>query len=108
MRFLRYLDSTSKEKAKYEKELLWKHLDNPPSWKDIKHLDLEDDDTIYATTSTDENGSDDGYIVSVIRWVEESDGEWQERLADMKESEDRAKERRRQSYLRLKAEFENE
>ena len=52
--------------------------------------------------------NDNCYCICVTRWVEETDGEWQERLADMKESEDRAKERRRQSYLRLKAEFENE
>ena len=103
---VRYANSTSKEKTTYEKELFWTHIDNPPSWKDIKHLELEDDDTIFATTSTDENGSDDGYIVSVVRWVEETDEEWQERLSDMKESEDRAKERRLQSYLKLKAEFE--
>jgi len=104
MKFLRYLNSTSQEKTTYETELICMFIDEAPVWKDIKHIEFEDDDMIQMNWSE----HDDCYCVRVVRWVEETDEEWQERLADMKESEDRAKERRRQSYLRLKIEFENE
>ena len=104
MRFLRYKDNTSKEKTMYERELTCIFTDNTPTWKDIKHIDFKDDDMIQMNWGENDNC----YCVCVTRWVEETDEEWQERLADMKKSEESAKERRRQSYLRLKAEFENE
>jgi hypothetical protein len=104
MEYKRYLDSMSKEKTTYEKELICMFIDEPPVWKDIKHIELEDDDMIQM--SWDEH--DDCYCVRVVRWIEETDEEYQERLQYMSESENRAKERRRQHYLKLKAEFENE
>lgn len=104
MTYKRYLDSTSKEKTTYEHELICIFTNEIPTWKDVKHIEFEDDDILQM--SWDEG--DDGYCIRVTRWVKETDEEWQERLEDMKESENKAKERRHQSYLRLKAEFEND
>jgi hypothetical protein len=104
MGYKRYLDSTSKEKTTYEKELISMFTNELPSWKDIKHIEFQDDDIIQMSWDEDDNC----YCVFVSRWIEETDEEYQERLQHMKDWEDSAKERRRQNYLRLKAEFENE
>jgi hypothetical protein len=74
----------------------------PPVWKDIKHIEFKDDDMIQMNWNED----DDCYCICVKRWIEETDEEWQERLEDMKQSEESSKQRRLQNYLRLKAEFE--
>ena len=102
MRFLRYKNSASQDKTTYEKDIFWGSFANMPTWKHIKHIEFQDDDMIQMNY----DDRDDCYCVSVVRWIEETDEEWQERLADMKESEDRVKENRRQRYLRLKKEFE--
>ena len=104
MRFLRHSNNTSKEKTTYEHELICVFTDEMPTWKDVKHIEFEDDDILQM--SWDER--DECYCICVTRWIEETDEEWQERLEWLKRSEESAKEKRRQSYLRLKAEFENE
>ena len=43
----------------------------------------------------------------IIRMVEETDEQFGKRIAKMKQDDIWAKERRRESYLRLKEEFEN-
>jgi hypothetical protein len=43
---MNYKDYMSKEKTLIKKDIFWKSFDNQPTWKDIKHLDLQDDDEI--------------------------------------------------------------
>jgi hypothetical protein len=104
----RYLEPQSKEKTKYEKEIFWTVTDEPPTWKDIKHLDLQDDDIIAMYEDADENGNENGYIISVVRWVKETDQEFQKRLQDIEDSKKRVLKMQYDTYLKLKEKFENE
>jgi len=99
----------STEKTLVKKEVFWKEQDNQPTWKDIKHVEFQDDDKIqitYDDYSDDHN--DDGWIISVERWVEETDEQFAKRLKEIEDNKERLKKMRYESYLKLKAEFENE
>ena len=45
----RYLDERSPNKTKYELELFEQSFGTAPTWKDIKHIDFQDDDVIFAS-----------------------------------------------------------
>jgi hypothetical protein len=100
------------EKIKVKKTVFNKRQDKPFTWKDIKDFKFEDDDVIrieYIKSYYSENNSYDAhYMVEVIRIVEETDEQLQERIEYNEREDKRAKERRYLSYLRLKEEFENE
>ena len=83
--------------------------DRPMTWGDIKHIQFEDDDIIYSSWVEDDNFEFHGYYHGEItRMVEETDEQFAKRLADVERGKAWAKEKRRENYLKLKAEFENE
>ena len=85
----------------------------PFTWKDIKDFNFEDDDIIeMGYVAPWENGPDnsggDHYHISITRQRLETDDEYQRRLKrEVKEAEE-LKQRRYQTYIKLKKEFENE
>lgn len=102
-------DKKSLKKILKEKQIFVGHNDKQMRWADIKNLQLEDDDVIHSGWVDDENFDYHGYWHNEItRMVEETDQQFEKRIAKMKQDDIWAKERRRESYLRLKAEFENE
>lgn len=83
---------------------------SPITWKDIKHVDLQDDDELNIQWNEpyySENNSWDGhYSVSIIRNRLETDEEFQKRLEREERDLKRQKEYRYNNYLKLKSEFE--
>ena len=99
----------SPNKIKKEKQIFVGHNDKPMSWNDIKHLELEDDDIIYSGWEDDNEAEYGGYWnCTIIRMVEETDEEFEKRIADNELDKKWARERRYENYLKLKKEFENE
>lgn len=100
------------EKKKIKKEIFWEQSNNCFKWKDIKHIQFEDEDEIvstYVEPYYSENNSHDGYfILEVSRMVEETDEEYQKRIEHIREQSKALKERRYETYLKLKEEFDNE
>ena len=100
------------EKIKKEKTIFSDQKDKPFTWKDIKDIPFEDDDenaVQWVEPFYSENNSWEGhYSAEVTRMVEETDEEYQKRIQQNERDSKRAKERRYESYLRLKKEFENE
>jgi len=104
-----YKDYGSAEKTLIKKEVFWKHQDNQPTWNDIKHIEFQDDDKIViAYEDCNDDSNTDGWYISINRWEEETDKQFAERIEDRERDTKWAKERRYESYLRLKIEFENE
>lgn len=99
-------DKKSPNKIKREKQIYYHIADRLIKWSDIKNLELEDDDVIQSGWDDDENGG--GYFGQITRMVEETDEQFQKRQEDNARESKWAKERRYESYLRLKKEFENE
>ncbi len=99
-------DKKSPNKIKREKHIYQHIADRLIKWSDIKHLELEDDDVIQSGWEDDESGG--GYFGQIIRMVEETDEQFEKRMADNEREAKWAKERRYENYLRLKAEFGKE
>lgn len=99
-------------KIKVEKHIFSETQSKPFRWKDIKHLELEDDDQIMLSWEEpyqSENNSYDGHFVGeIIRMVEETDEQYQKRMDRVEMEAKWAKQRRYQSYLKLKEEFESD
>ena len=99
-------------KIKIKKDIEDIQSDNPITWKDIKNLQLEDDDEIsigYEEPYYSENNSWDGfYYCRVERMVEETDEEYEDRMERKRNSESMLKKNRYEQYLKLKKEFEGE
>jgi hypothetical protein len=101
-----------------EKKLITKTVFNlqsrkPILWKQVKDFKFEDDDYVrMGYVEPWENGPDnsggDHYEVEVLREVMETDEEFNKRIRDEERDKKWAKERRYESYLKLKKEFENE
>ena len=98
-------DKKPPNKILIEKQIYWHRKNRPIIWKDIKDLKLEDDDVIYS--SWEENESEGYWNGEIIRKVEETDEQYAKRQADNERDAKWAKERRYESYLRLKKEFED-
>lgn len=99
----------SPNKIKRETQIYYHQTDSQLKWKDIKHLQFEDDDIIRAGWEEDDNFDHGGYWHGEItRMVEETDDQFAKRQAANELEDKWARERRLASYLRLKAEFENE
>jgi hypothetical protein len=95
-------DKKSPNKIKKEKQIYWHSIQRLIKWSDIKHLTLEDDDTIRSYWDDE----DMGFYGEIIRMVEETDEQYQKRLSNNELHNKWEKERRYESYLRLKKEFE--
>lgn len=83
---------------------------SPFTWKDIKHLDLQDDDIItaqYEDSYYSENESWEAhYSCTISRLIEESDEEFNERILWVKQRQEESRNERYERYLKLKKEFE--
>jgi len=100
-------DKDSPNKIKRVIQIYYNEKNSILTWKDIKHLELEDDDEIYSSWVDDENLDYDGcWNGEIIRMVEETDEQFNKRQSDIERNNSWAKERRYESYLRLKKEFE--
>ena len=98
------------EKIKIEKQIFCSQKNKPWTWSDIKHLELEDDDVINLSWEEpyySENESWDGhYTGSIIRMVEETDEQFEKRKKRLEQDKEWYRQRRYESYLKLKEEFE--
>ena len=99
-------DGRSPNKIKKEKQIFHGYNNSPMKWSHIKHLQLEDDDIIHSGWVDDENFDYQGYWHNQItRMVEETDEQFAKRIAGVEMNNRWAKERRYESYLKLKKEF---
>jgi hypothetical protein len=110
MHSMNYKNFHSKEKTLIKKEVFWEQqYGNKPTWKNIKHLDLQDDDEIIISYEEyNEDGGGGYWYISIERWVEETEEQFVKRLIDIEAEKKRIKKLRYESYLKLKAEFEND
>ena len=92
------------EKQKVKNEIFWMHSDNHIRWKDVKHIDFQDDDIIQCCHNED----DDLFYASVSRYELETDEQFEERKKTYEKMREISKEKRYQQYLKLKEEFKNE
>ena len=101
----------AKEKKIKERIIFEDNSQKPFTWKDIKHIDFQDDDEIYSAWEEpyySENNSHDGYYsISIVRYELETDEEFQKRLTKEELELKRRKEDRYNLYIKLKNEFEN-
>lgn len=97
------------EKIKIKKEVFWSQKNEHYTWKDIKHIEFEDDDIVqvqYVDPYYTENESHDGYFIcEIIRMVEETDEQFEKRMKSKERMLEDSKKRRYESYLKLKEEF---
>jgi hypothetical protein len=101
-------DKKSPKKIKKEKQIFVGHNDKQMRWADIKHLELEDDDVIYSGWVDDDNFDYHGcWHCQITRMVEETDEQFEKRIAENKRNVEVMKQRRYENYLNLKKEFEN-
>ena len=99
-----------------EKKLVNKSIYNkigphPFKWKDVKNLQLEDEDVIIVHyVEYWENGRDNSggeyYEIDVHRMILETNEEFEKRKIYFEELRKESKEKRYESYLKLKKEFE--
>jgi hypothetical protein len=99
----------SPTKIKRETQIYWHGKNSQLKWSDIKHLELEDDDLITSSWVEDHEAEYGGYWHGEItRMVEETDMQFRKRIEDNERDAKWARERRYESYLRLKKEFDAE
>ena len=91
------------EKQLVTKDIFWLRKETEIRWKDIKHIEFQDDDIIRCYD--DEN---DSFYANVLRQQLETDEEFEERKKTYETMKELSKERRYQQYLKLKEEFKNE
>jgi hypothetical protein len=94
-----------------EKQILFLQSDEPIPFNKYKEH-LEDDDIVqssYEEPFFSENNSCDGfYYVKILRKTLETDEQYEKRLEKSERTKLELKNRRRETYLKLKDEFENE
>ena len=91
------------EKELVKKQLLWMKKDTPITWKDIKHIEFQDDDIIQCF----EDNYIGSWFASIVRQQLETDEEFEERKRVLETIRETSMERRYQKYLKLKEEFDN-
>jgi hypothetical protein len=100
----------SNEKIFVEKRIFREQSQKPFKWKDIKHVDLQDDDTIvigYDEGYYSENNSwDPHYYVTITRMVLETDEQFEKRQKELKRDAKWARESSFKSYQHFKKKFE--
>ena len=95
------------KKIKIEKVIFGKSSHKRLQWKDIKHVDFQDDD-IFDVYEDDQDPDDYPTIFFKIkRLFEETDEECELRYRQLEEFKESSKKRRYEHYLELKKEFEN-
>jgi len=91
------------EKQLVTKNIFWLHKDTEIRWKDIKHIEFQDDDIIRCY-----DDEDDSYYANILRKELETDEQFEERKKTLEKIKEMSKEKRYQQYLELKKEFGNE
>jgi hypothetical protein len=101
----------AKEKKIKDRVIFQDNSQTSFTWKDIKHIDFQDDDEIrseWVEPYYSENNSWDGhYSITIIRKELETDEEFQKRIDREERDLKRRKEDRYKLYIQLKNEFEN-
>jgi len=101
----------TEEKIQKRERIFFQSKDDPIQWKDIKHLDLQDDDIIYACYEEafySENESWEAHFYcEIIRTRLETDEEYKERMEEVKVQREELRQKRYARYLELKKEFES-
>lgn len=101
-------DQKSPNKIKREKLVYFHPTNSQLRWKDIKHLELKDDDLILSTWEDGYEAGEEGHWhAEITRMVEETDEQFNNRQADLAIQAKWAKEQRLKTYLKLKEEFED-
>lgn len=105
-------DREGVERFLVEEEIFDVTKDTPFTWKDLKHIQFQDDDTInvrYEEGFYSENNSwDGGFVATVTRYRPETPEEQAERIEVTRKTKERLKRQRYERYLELKKEFEND
>ena len=98
------------KKLKIKTTIFTKNVNHPITWKDLKHIQFQDDDIInveYIEPECTNNCEHDGYFdVEISRMVEETDDQYNKRMIEITESKELLKKNRYERYLELKKEFE--
>lgn len=90
------------------KEIFFHQMDEYPTWKNVKHIQFEDDDRIRISYEEPYQDRDGGWVISVEREMEETDEEYERRMERRKSDEEWQKKRNYETYLKLKKQFDNE
>ena len=92
---------TNMEKKIVNREIFRMVKDSAFTWKDIKHIEFQDDDEIGI-----EEDDDGSFYACVFRRELETDKEFAERKQTIETMKEISKKQRYQQYLKLKEEFE--
>ena len=92
------------EKQFVTNDIFWMHKETEIRWKDIKHIEFQDDDIIRCYPDNE----DDSFYANVLRKELETDEQFEVRKKQIEVMKELSKERRYQQYLKLKEEFGNE
>lgn len=90
-------------KIKKWETIFHKYPEDYPTWKDIKHIEFQDDDRIRI--DCDDEGD---FLIEVEREREETDEEYEKRMTGLEEGRKLLKKFRYNQYLELKKEFEDD
>jgi len=107
------MESKEPKKIMVENNIYYEvKYDNAFMWKDIKHIQFEDNDILEISFEEcymkENNGMDGHYLAKITRMVEETDEQLKKRVDRNTRDNAWAKDRRRVNYISLKKEFENE
>ena len=98
------------EKQNVSVEIFRLQSDSPLKWKDIKHIDFQEDDEIAAYHDeghySENNSWDPHYMTVIERKVLETDEQFEKRIAKAEKKKQELKVQRYDHFLKLKAEFE--
>ena len=96
-------------KQKIKTKIFNKSSYNPITWKDLKHIQFQDDDRIeveYVEPISITDNEHDGYFyVEISRMIEENDDKYEQLLIEMKKAKEMLRQNRLERYLELKKEF---
>jgi len=97
-----------KERLQIEETVFSKRKDDFFRWRDLYHLDIQPDDIISIEYNREEEYGEwyEYTHCQITRLRPETDEEYQQRQEWSARQEEEHKERRYQSYLKMKAEFE--
>ena len=103
--------SDSPKRITVDKKIWQESQDGPFIWKDIKNIEFEDNDVIrleyVEAYYSENNGWDAHFSGSVTRKVPETDEQFEKRQKRAVESKEEMRQRRYETYLKLKKEFES-
>ena len=106
-----HMTDNSKNKIFLETEIFRKESNKPITWKDIKHIEFQDDDKINIGFDegfySENNSWDPHYYVTITRNVLETDEQYQKRQEQIKLDEKWSRARQFKSYKSLKIKFED-